>query len=84
LSIGVFELVVVGVVAVLALKPEQLSSTIKSLRRGLLKVRQYTSSLEQELIAEEKHHQLQQRIQTASKVSDVSDLLPEPTDESPR
>lgn len=84
LSIGFFELVVVVIVAVLALKPEQLAQSIKAMRRGLLKVRQYTSSLEQDILAEEKQLQLTQRIQAASKVSDVSDLLPEPKDESPR
>ena len=81
-SIGLFELVMVAVVAVLALKPEQLAHCVKLFRRSLLKVRRYTSSLEQEILMEEKQDQLAQRIRAASKVSDVSDLLPEPKNES--
>jgi Sec-independent protein translocase protein TatA len=82
LSIGFFELIVVVVVAVLALKPQQLANMIKTFRRSLLKVRQYTSLLEQDILAEEQQAALQQRIQAASKVSDVSDLLSEFKDES--
>jgi Sec-independent protein translocase protein TatA len=82
LSIGFFELVVVAVVAVLALKPEQLAHLAKTVRRSLLKVRQYTTSLEQAILAEEQQAALQERIQAASKVSDVSDLLPESQHES--
>lgn len=81
MGIGFFELLVVLVVALLALKPEQLAQTYKSVRRSLLKVRQYTSSLEQELIAEDKQLQLEQRIKAASLKSDVSDLLPKQNDE---
>lgn len=82
MGIGFFELVVIVVVAVLALKPEQLASSIKSFRRNLLKVRQYTASLEQDILAETKQAELLLRIEAASKVSDVSDLLPEPNNES--
>jgi Sec-independent protein translocase protein TatA len=81
MGIGFFELLVIAVVSVLALKPQQLSGSIKTLRRSVLKVRQYTSSLEQEILAEEQQSALQQRIEAASKVSDVSDLLPEPKNE---
>jgi Sec-independent protein translocase protein TatA len=83
-GIGFFELLVIAVVSVLALKPEQLSSSIKTIRRSVLKIRKYTSSLEQEILAEEQQSQLQQRIEAASKVSDVSDLLPEPKNEPPQ
>lgn len=76
-SIGFFELCVVALVAVLALKPEQITQGIKFFKRSLFKVRQYTSTLEQEFILEEKERELQKRIELASKVSDVSDLLPE-------
>lgn len=82
MGIGFFELVVVVLVAVLALKPEQLAQAYKSLRRMLLKLRQYTSRLEQDLIAEDKLLQLEQRIKAASLKSDVSDLLPKVNDGS--
>jgi Sec-independent protein translocase protein TatA len=83
-SIGFFELLLIALVAVLALKPAQLKQSIQTFRRSLLKVRQYTSQLEQEILAEEKQIALQHRIEAASKVSDVSDLLPGPSDESKR
>jgi Sec-independent protein translocase protein TatA len=83
-SIGFFELVVIAVVAVLALKPEQLRQAIKTFRRSLLKIRQYTGSLEREILAEEQQAALQARIKAASKVSDVSDLLPESSDDTPK
>jgi Sec-independent protein translocase protein TatA len=82
LGIGFFELVLVLVVAVLALKPEQLAGAIRSFRRSLLKVREYTASLEKEIIYEEQQIDLQKRIEAASKVSDVSDLISESKDES--
>jgi len=81
-GIGFFELLVIAVVSVLALKPEQLSSSIKAIRRSVLKIRKYTSSLEQDILAEEEQNALQQRIEAASKVSDVSDLLPESPNDS--
>ncbi len=80
-GVGFFELVLVAVVAVLALKPEQLASTLKTLRRSVLKIKQYTAALENDLIAEQQQEELAARIQAASKVSDVSDLLPESNDE---
>jgi Sec-independent protein translocase protein TatA len=82
LSIGFFELVMIVLVAVLALKPEQLAASIKKFRRSLLKIRQYTSKLEQDILAQEQQSLLHERIQAASKVSDVSDLLQESKDES--
>lgn len=83
-SIGFFELLLIALVAVLALKPAQLKQSIQTFRRSLLKLRQYTSQLEQDILAEEKQSELQRRIEAASKVSDVSDLLPGPHDESQR
>lgn len=80
-GIGFFELVVVGIVAVLALKPEQLASTIKTIRGSVLKVRQYTSKLENDLLVEQQQDELATRIQAASKVSDLSDLISETQDE---
>lgn len=82
MGIGFFEIVVIVVVAVLALKPAQLANAIKTVRRTLLKVREYTSTLEKEIIYEEQQLDLQKRIEAASKVSDVSDLISESKDES--
>lgn len=77
MSIGFFELLMIALVTLLALKPAQLAKLMSTLRSTLLKIRQYTGSLEQSILAEEQQRELQRRIEAASKVSDVSDLLPE-------
>ncbi len=74
-SIGFFEILLVLVLALFLLKPEQWANTAKLFGRLLFKVRSYTSELEQHYINQEKELELQKRIENAAKVSDVSDLM---------
>lgn len=74
-TIGVSELILVIIIAVLVLKPEQMGSAWLQVKRALFKVRQYTNTLEQEYIQEQKQKKLADRIAQAAKVSDVSDLM---------
>lgn len=77
LSIGFFEIMLLLVLALFVLKPAQLASTAKLFGRLLFKVRSYTSELEHNYLNQEKELELQQRIENAAKVSDVSDLVTE-------
>lgn len=74
-SIGLSELVLVIIIAVLVLKPEQMVSAWMQVKRTLFKVRTYTNTLEQEYLQAQKHKALSDRIAQAAKVSDVSDLM---------
>ena len=74
-SIGLSELIVVVIIAVLVLKPEQMVSAWMQVKRALFKVRTYTNTLEQEYIQAQKELALTQRIAQAAKVSDVTDLM---------
>jgi Sec-independent protein translocase protein TatA len=74
-SIGVSELILVIVIAVLVLKPTQMVSAWLQCKRALFKVRTYTNTLEQEYLHTQKQQALSDRIAKAAKVSDVSDLM---------
>lgn len=74
-SVGLSELILVIIIAVLVLKPEQMISAWMQAKRALFKVRTYTNSLEQEYNQAQKQQALSDRIAQAAKVSDVSDLM---------
>lgn len=74
-SIGLSELVLIVIIAVLVLKPEQMVSAWLQVKRSLFKVRTYTNALEQEYLQSQKQKALSERIAQAAKVSDVSDLM---------
>ncbi len=75
LSIGFFEILLLLVLGLFVLKPEQLANTARSLGKLLFKVRAYTSDLEHSYLKQEKELELEKRIENAAKVSDVSDLI---------
>lgn len=74
-SVGLSELILVIIIAVLVLKPDQMVSAWMQVKRALFKVRTYTHSLEQEYLQAQKQQALADRIAQAAKVSDVSDLM---------
>lgn len=74
-SVGLSELILVIIIAVLVLKPAQMVSAWMQVKRALFKVRTYTNSLEQEYLQAQKQQALSDRIAQAAKVSDVSDLM---------
>lgn len=78
LSIGFFEVLLLLVLALFVLKPDQLSSSAQAIGRLLFKLRAYTSDLEQAYQKKEKQLELEKRIENAAKVSDVSDLIAKP------
>lgn len=75
-TIGLSELILVLVIAVLVLKPAQMVSAFMQIKRALFKVRSYGHALEAEYLQTQKEQALAARIKQAAKVSDVSDLLP--------
>lgn len=80
-SVGFFEIALCVLVALIVLKPEQLVETARTIRYMIFKMRELTTHMEQDFINQENQKALEERIRKAAKVSDVSDLLPEPDNE---
>jgi hypothetical protein len=74
-SVGLSEVIVVCVVAVLALKPEQMIHATKMCRKLWADWNAWRASFDVEQLRLEKERALAERIANASTVSDVSDLL---------
>ena len=74
-SVGLGEILVVLIVAVLVLKPEQMVDALKTFRSLRLQWRSWRAQFDAEQVRLEKEHDLAVRTAIAAKVSDVSDLL---------
>lgn len=76
LSVGLGEIIVVLIVSVLVLKPEQMVDALKMFRSLRSQWRSWRAQFDAEQIRIEKEQDLARRTAIAAKVSDVSDLLP--------
>ncbi|MFI4956565.1 MAG: hypothetical protein ACHQAX_05100 [Gammaproteobacteria bacterium] len=74
-SVGFAEILVVVIVAVVVLKPEQMVDALKTFRSLRLQWRSWRAQFDAEQIRLEKEHDLAVRTAVAAKVSDVSDLI---------
>lgn len=83
-SVGLGEIVLVGIVGVLVLKPAQMMDAVKTCRGLLREFREWRAKFDADQIRQEKEAALAQRIAEAAKVSDVSDLLQDKHDEPQR
>ena len=77
-SVGFAEIIVVVIVAVLVLKPEQMVNALQMCRSLMREWRTWRAQFDAEQLRLEKEYALAERTARAAKVSDVSDLL-EPT-----
>lgn len=78
LSVGLSEIVMVIVVSVLALKPEQMVDAVKMCRSLWVDWCRCRASFETKQLQLEKEDALAKRTALAASVSDVSDLLDKP------
>lgn len=74
-SVGMAEVLVVIIVAVLVLKPEQMVDAMNMCRGMMREWRAWRARFDAEQVRLEKEHALAERIARAAAVSDVSDLL---------
>ncbi len=80
-SVGFSEIVMVLVVTVLALKPEQMLQATKMCRKLWVDWCAWRAKFDAEQLRIEKERQLAERIKAAAGVSDVSDLLSQKTEQ---
>lgn len=74
-SVGLGEIVIVLVVAVVVLKPEQMVDALKTFRSLRMQWRTWRAQFDAEQIRLEKEQDLAIRTAIAAKVSDVADLV---------
>lgn len=75
-DIGFWELVVIVVVGMLVLGPERLPSALRSVQRGIAKVKQYSQRVQDELDHELRIKELHEHLKKAEQGS-LDDLSPE-------
>jgi hypothetical protein len=83
LSIGLSEILLVIVVAIVALKPQQMIESVKMFRTLWADWTRWRAGFEATQLKAEKETELLKRTLLAAKVSDVSDLLNTPDDKQP-